>query len=508
MLHKPHARLQGSCSENATMKRPLGRHPVRKCPSGRGPRLVVEHEARTGLPHFQWTHNRTTQLSWPPLNFSPVVGYSSRLRTRKTTALPEAPNLFHVDLFAGCGGLSLGLEEAGFFPVFVNELNADARASYLLNRSDSAPHLAKPNFHCADVKDLVLNKRLLPNLKRALKRDFGLDTSNGDLDLVAGGPPCQGFSGIGHRRSYSVDKEQLPSNHLFEDMAFVVNSLQPKIFLFENVRGLLSARWTNNGSAGEIWREVCATFSALKGYSTDWALVRARDYGVPQNRPRVLLVGMRNDILGAKGRAPHSEIAGGFLPEPTGGAPHLRDLLGDLVDPSYAPGGRTTTYPKSATTAIQRELRICEGRALGKGEVVTEHHYSKHSPLVQAKFAAMHESGGEIPAAFRTKKFAQRLLPPKWGDEGPTITATSLADDYVHFSQPRTLTVREWARLQLFPDWYQFAGNRTTGGVRRAGNPRAGVFDREVPKYTQIGNAVPVGLARAVGNHFRARLGK
>ncbi|MBM4226123.1 MAG: DNA cytosine methyltransferase, partial [Gammaproteobacteria bacterium] len=74
------------------------------------------------------------------------------------------------------------------------------------------------------------------------------------------------------------------------------------------------------------------------------------------------------------------------------------------------------------------------------------------------------------------------------------------------FSQPRTLTVREWARLQLFPDWYQFAGKRTTGGLRRAGNPREGNFDREVPKYTQIGNAVPVGLARAVGRHFRAIL--
>jgi DNA (cytosine-5)-methyltransferase 1 len=118
----------------------------------------------------------------------------------------------------------------------------------------------------------------------------------------------------------------------------------------------------------------------------------------------------------------------------------------------------------------------------------------------------MHDNDGDIPASFRTKKFAQRLLPERWGRAGPTITATSLPDDYVHFAQPRTLTVREWARLQLFPDWYQFAGRRTTGGLRRAGNPRAGFLDREVPKYTQIGNAVPVGLARALGRHFQAIL--
>ena len=119
----------------------------------------------------------------------------------------------------------------------------------------------------------------------------------------------------------------------------------------------------------------------------------------------------------------------------------------------------------------------------------------------------MHAHGGEIPEAMRTKKFAQRLLPKKWDKKtGPTITACSLADDYVHFSQPRSLTVREWARLQMFPDRYEFAGKRTTGGLRRAGNPRLGIFDRELPKYTQIGNAVPVKLAYDLGRHFKKLL--
>jgi DNA (cytosine-5)-methyltransferase 1 len=115
-------------------------------------------------------------------------------------------------------------------------------------------------------------------------------------------------------------------------------------------------------------------------------------------------------------------------------------------------------------------------------------------------------NGGEIPEEFKTKKFSQRVLPARWGNRGPSITAASLPDDYVHFSQPRSLTVREWARLQLFPDWYRFCGKRTTGGLRRAGNPREGIFDREVPKYTQIGNAVPVGLSERVGKHFKKLL--
>ena len=93
-------------------------------------------------------------------------------------------------------------------------------------------------------------------------------------------------------------------------------------------------------------------------------------------------------------------------------------------------------------------------------------------------------------ALWQTKKFAQRVLPERWPSKGPTITATSLPDDYVHYELPRILTVREWARLQMFPDHYEFSGKRTTGGRRRAGNPEDNDWSRDLPKYTQIGNAV------------------
>lgn len=415
-----------------------------------------------------------------------------------------------VDLFAGCGGLSLGLEEAGFNPVFVNELNSDALRTYTTNRLRSNPHLADVGYHVNDVKQMVKDKKFLPALSRRLNDTFGI--AKGELDLLVGGPPCQGFSGIGHRRSYSVDKEQLPSNHLFEDMAYVIHRLQPRAFMFENVRGLLNAKWTSTGEKGEIFSDVLSTLRGLPGYRVAWRLVFAKDYGVPQNRPRVLVVGMRDDVKVA-GENPEAEdaVARGFLP--AGGKirpPSIKQLLSDLVDPAYTPGlGVTNKYPEAYSGAVQKLLRTSEDgkRVAAKGDPLTEHEYSKHAARVVAKFQAMlDDPNHEIPEKFRTKKFAQRVLPEEWGPEGPTITATSLPDDYVHYLQPRCLTVREWARLQMFPDWYQFSGKRTTGGIRRAGNPREGIFDREVPKYTQIGNAVPVKLAYEVGKHLAAIL--
>lgn len=411
-----------------------------------------------------------------------------------------------VDLFAGCGGLSLGLENAGFYPVFVNELNDDARKTYIENRKAINPLLESSEFHAADVKSMLAKKSYVKELEKRFEREFNF--GHGELDLLVGGPPCQGFSGIGHRRSYSVEKEQLPSNHLFQDMAALVHRLRPRAFLFENVRGLLHAKWNDGGNKGDIWNQVFQTFSGLKDYRVAYRLVFAKDYGVPQNRPRVLMVGIRNDVKSPLLLDVDSVDAldRGFLPKPPGRkhAPHPVELLGDLIDDAYTNGGVTTAYPKGATTAIQKWLRTPRnaGTPLKKGAPVTEHEYSKHSAKIVEKFTAMIANGGVVPEAFRTKKFAQRVLPLRWGEEGPTITATSLPDDYVHFEQPRILTVREWARLQMFPDWYKFEGKRSTGGIRRAGNPRDGVFDREVPKYTQIGNAVPVGLAQAVGEHL------
>lgn len=415
-----------------------------------------------------------------------------------------------IDLFAGCGGLSLGFEQQSFEPLLFSEINKNAAQTYLANRK----HLDIAAY--GDVYTLT-NENL-----ELLKEQWKLKGVN-DVDIVAGGPPCQGFSGIGHRRTFNLDKEEIPSNHLFQEMVRVIECVKPKVFLFENVKGLLSGRWTKEGSKGEIFKDVLSAFQSIDGYQCDWELLHAKNYGVPQNRPRTIIIGYRDDVW-EKYQQPHlfmnnevkeeaaspymsggNAIFRGMLPKKSENvAPSLFDTLNDLVDPSYLQGGTTNTYPNSATTDIQRHLRTnVNGKVARKGDSVLEHEYSKHSEKVLNKFEYMLDHNGEIHESMKTKKFAQRLLPKLWSAEGPNITATSLPDDYVHYSQPRVPTVREWARIQTFPDWYVFCGPRTTGGRRRAGDPGAGIWDREVPKYTQIGNAVPVMLAGAIAKHVK-----
>tara|TARA_B100002019_G_scaffold129089_1_gene111040 strand:+ start:173 stop:1390 length:1218 start_codon:yes stop_codon:yes gene_type:complete len=399
-------------------------------------------------------------------------------------------NLKYVDLFAGCGGLSLGLEQAGFLPVYVNELNKDAMESYLVNRRIHFPHLEK--YKSYDIKDALKDDSIFNELAKK------------DIDLVCGGPPCQGFSRIGIRRSYSVEKKHLPSNHLFEDMAEFIRRVKPKVFIFENVEGLLKSKWTAGGSRGEIFNDILWTFrNKTEGYDVRFKLLQAKDYGVPQRRPRVIVIGVRDGLITAKSDSDDA-VEAGFLPEPTNNYPDLIDVLSDLVDESFEYGGCTLRYPNPVQSDFQKYLRRRpDGSIAKKGDALTDHEYSNHSEKVRRKFKAMIDNDGVIPEEFRTKKFAQRLLQKQWGDKGPSITVTSLPDDFVHFSQARSLSVREWARIQTFPDWYQFSGKRTTGGIRRAGNPRENIFDREVPKYTQIGNAVPVKLAEAIGKHLK-----
>ena len=179
-----------------------------------------------------------------------------------------------------------------------------------------------------------------------------------------------------------------------------------------------------------------------------------------------------------------------------------------MIDEGFEYGGETPVYKSSPQNRWQEDFRLDPKNEiiLREGDILSEQQYSNHSETVVRRFKHMLSHNGEIPQELKTKKFAQRVLPAIWDDKGPTITACSLPDDFVHYSQARSLTVREWARLQTFPDWYQFSGKRTTGGIRRAGNPRNGIYDREVPKYTQIGNAVPVKLAKFLAEEIKKQI--
>ena len=238
------------------------------------------------------------------------------------------PKLKSIDLFAGCGGLSLGLEQAGFETVFVNELHPDAMKTFLQNRPKT--NLADSKNHILDIKSLTRNKDSLQSFGKYIGKEHG------EIDLVCGGPPCQGYSGIGHRRTFDLDKREMPTNHLYKDMAKVVTTVAPKMFLFENVRGLLNSKWTPEGEKGEIWNDVQKTFKNITvqigkqefQYQIGFKLVFAKEFGVPQNRPRILMVGLRGDI---DFKFTNIDSSRGFVPSTTNADSGVGDTLEALL---------------------------------------------------------------------------------------------------------------------------------------------------------------------------------
>jgi DNA (cytosine-5)-methyltransferase 1 len=190
--------------------------------------------------------------------------------------------------------------------------------TYLTNRKNSV--LTNPSNHSFDITRISRSKAERLKLASDLKR------KHGNIDLLVGGPPCQGFSGIGHRRSFTVDKQDIPTNHLYRHMAKLIEVISPKVFIFENVRGLLNSKWTKDGEKGEIWEDVLKTFFGIRTeysakrmkYVIEWRLLFSKDYGVPQNRPRIILIGIREDIH--KKHAKKIEKYG-YFPKPTGQAP-------------------------------------------------------------------------------------------------------------------------------------------------------------------------------------------
>ena len=398
---------------------------------------------------------------------------------------------YFIDLFGGCGGLSLGLEQAGFTIILFNELNAHAAATYQKNVINHHPAFE----FIKDAREL-LDKSKIKNLKNRWK-----EHNINDVDLLVGGPPCWGYSVIGYRRTFDRDKKNVGTNHLYKVMVNIIKSVKPKMFMFENVAGLMSSRWTKDGIKGEIWNDVEKSFYNIKGYRSKPHLVHGYDYGVPQNRPRVIIMGIRDDL---NFKVDEKKVCNGLLPEPIDGkSTSIEELLSDLIDPSYPKTLGSDIYLSGAKNDIQRQFRtMANGKLMRKGSPLANHTFSRHSRKVMERFKYMLGHNGEIKDSMKTKKFGQRLLPPTWINGHPTITITSLPDDFIHFCQPRILSVREWARLQTFPDYYEFTGPRTTGGRRRAGDPSNDYFRRDIPQYSQIGNAVPVRMAREFGKHF------
>lgn len=327
-----------------------------------------------------------------------------------------------IELFAGAGGLALGLEMAGFEEVGLVEVDNKACDTLRLNR---------PHWN-------VIEEDIVEISKRNLLKEFNI--KKGELDLLSGGYPCQSFSYAGKK----LGLEDVRGT-MFYYYAEFLKQLKPKMFLAENVKGLT----THDG--GRTIQTMVDVFQEL-GYTVEWKVLNALDYGVAEKRQRVIIIGIRNDL---KDKVKFE------YPIPHDYKPVLRDVLQNVPD---SPGAK---YPESKRKVF---------------DLVPPGGYWKDLPddIAREYMKSCYFMGGG-----RTG-IARRL---SWDEPCLTLTTSPMMKqtDRCHPDESRPFTTREYARIQSFPDDWQFAGS--VGNI-----------------YKQIGNAVPVNLAKCVGESIMEAL--
>ncbi|MGB7440649.1 MAG: DNA cytosine methyltransferase [Coleofasciculaceae cyanobacterium] len=362
-----------------------------------------------------------------------------------------------IGLFAGAFGLDLGLEKAGFQTVSVVEIDPDAAQTIAINQ----PHLAESAIP-RDIQK-VSAQTLLEEGGRVL--NLGRTLRPGEVDLLTGGPPCQPFSTAGKRMSVGD-----PRGSLFKDFIRIVEAVQPRFFIMENVRGLLSAPIRHrphnqrgkgypaleaDEMPGSALQVVLAEMNSLGYKVNNPRLLQAADYGVPQTRERVIFIASRDGELATLPLPTHRKNGVDGLNK----WKTLKDALTNIVDPylEYVP---------------YSESRLKYLRLLKSGQ---NWRYLPDELKQEAMGGAYKSGGGKVG-------FYRRL---SWEKPSPTITTSphQKATEMCHPEELRPLSVRECARIQTFPDDWVFSGSITS-------------------KYRQIGNAVPVLLGQAIGEHI------
>lgn len=384
--------------------------------------------------------------------------------------------LTYIDLFAGCGGLSLGLHNAGWKGLFAIEKNKDAFRSLEYNLIEQKQHFNWPTWLPQSNHEI---NEVIDNYKAKLIK------LKGKVDLVAGGPPCQGFSMAGRR------KESDSRNDLIKSYIQFIELVQPKLIFFENVKGFTLEFKKNKDKGKEYASFVLSELNSL-GYSVEGKLVNFGEYGVPQKRTRFILIGVRNDVAkkSKKTAADFFNLIEGnrfeFL-EKKGLSidTNLKDAISDLLKSNGVKQSPDTPRFKAGVYAASQSNYQELMRDGVENAIPDSHRFPHHRPDITAKFGyilANARKNKDVDASIRERyNIKKHTIIPLDGDEkSPTIT--TLPDDYIHYSEPRILTVREYARIQSFPDWYKFQGKYTTGGRVRT---------QEVPRYSQIGNAIP-----------------
>src|SRR5690554_270653 len=373
----------------------------------------------------------------------------------------ENSELKCIDTFAGCGGLSLGLKNVGFNPVLINEIEPKFLESYYFNHNI---HL--DNYYCGDIKDIANSEEVKKKFK--------------NIDLIVGGPPCQGFS-MANRQRILDD----PRNKLYKYYLDLLGNLKPKFFIMENVKGMMKKS-----------NEILENFHSILGaeYSIEMTLLNAKDFGIPQNRERVFVIGSRIKNVTAK------DIIQDIISQKDNIKPvKLKDALYGL--PELEPKRQKNTKGlENEKIGFKFRLNGYDQNNFIKEINKQEHidylanHTNRYNndrdieifDRLPQGANSLHESIKDImPYSSRNHMFKDKYFKLNETEVSKTITSHMKMDCnmYIHPNQPRGLSPREASRIQTFPDDFICMGANNTW-------------------YAQIGNAVPVKLAEVIGNQI------
>lgn len=363
-----------------------------------------------------------------------------------------------IDLFAGAGGLSTGFEMAGFETILAIEIDLWASETYSFNHP-------KTPIYTGDITKLT-------NLNDLIKDN---------IDGIIGGPPCQGFSLSGNR-----DPKD-PRNSLFMEFVRFIRFYKPNFFLMENVPGLLSMK----NAKGEKVIDIIKNEFENSGYDVDVSILDSSDFGVPQKRLRVFIVGFKKELNLSKLN---------YYPKPFTAKEHqklsIRDAISDLPPIEAGQGEEKMSYYTDPANDFQKMMRA-------NSVEVYNHIAMRHTQRIINRFKTIKEgqSLADVSEEHMQRKrgdatrisgktFSQNNMRPNADKPAPTIAA-SFQGNFIHPWLNRNFTAREAARLQSFPDNYIFKGKRTTMS-----------WEKNLSQYQQIGNAVPPLFAKSIAKRI------
>lgn len=433
---------------------------------------------------------------------------------------------YAIDLFCGAGGCSEGLLQSGFHILFSSDISDMVELTYT-NRHKQLGLIQGKNtwFERKDIKELNGKdiKNSISNLEIFKNKDLP------DIDLIIGGPSCQGFSRAGRR-----DKSD-PRNTLFGEYVRVISEIKPKYIVLENVEGFMDMQFVDYiGITGIKYPDGSVTPYILTselheiGYKTlEPKILNAADYGVPQKRRRVIFIGYREDQNKPE------------YPEPILDPDNyvtVKEAIGDLVVDEKLRGEINPKLTKYQKESIKGRTPDINGNPISS-KSYTNMELPNQTKVVKERFSLFNE--GESGSALRkrieaegidltnkeelvellTKRFefskkeiidmflnreaskehldvllTKKNIRQRWQSSNASTTILTISDDYISPWENRSFSVREMARCQSFDDSFEFLGKRTTGGLKRR---------VEVPQYTQVGNAVPPLLAKAIADEIK-----